>query len=847
MSFIVIFFFSTAKGSPNYQVTHNILTISGSGTITRDDVITRGSHKTIISAIIENGITIIEEAAFFESSNLENVTIPESINSIGGYAFKRCPKLIKFIVSPNNKLFSNDDQGALYKNNQSILIRAPMISNFEIPETVTTILNGCFSSSGTNLGDIVLPNKLTTLEYNSFNEGVFNSITFKSEPSLEIFVPNTAWYITCTRLMIPKSCITIDTVAFAYSTIKTIEFQEVSQLYELKSSSFAGITNLQSIELPDSLTIIGDSAFEACSSLKSVSIGKSCSTISETAFSRCTALASFSISEGNQNYSTYNGAIMDLQQTTFVFIPPGNSTISFPSTVTTVAETLLQSQKSLTTIDLSNNQNFDTEDGVLYSKGYQELIAICGGITNVSARTEVTKISNKAAQGCTNLVSFTFLSDTMCNAIGSYSFAQSGIQTFDVPNSITTIGAYAFYACKSIQEINISPDSELSTIGTYAFASSVIPKLYIPPKLSTLSQYVFHATKQLETIDTSNAKSLKTFDSYAFIQSGITEITIPSSLTNISESCFSDCTSLTSVTFLEDSQLKVIDTKAFNNCPFTSITLPSTVESLGTYVFSSCTQLTTINHSLKTIPAYTFEGCTSLTTFNVSISTQEIIANAFSKCTKLDSFTVENGNSNFMTLEGILYSSSQYQIVICPPARKSLYVPSNTTSMHSDSFSICTQLVKLSFMTCTQLSTFGENIFSNCAQLKDIYFPPGIKTIGAKCFKGCTSIKTIVLPPALESIKEEAFDSCSSLRTVIFCGITPVQGPESVFANCPHISFIQVTTEYNSSTFCQKEAIPKLTGNCVLKNAFYNTCEQNNVYLTTRHLSLFTFIILGSY
>ena len=151
MLFCIVFLFAFSKEEVIYKVTHDILTISGSGSITYQDVVAYGSQSTVISAIIEEGITAIEDKGFTSCSLLQNVSIPSSVVTIGSSPFHRCKSLTRIIVADNNTFFSNDEQGALYNKEKTILIRAPMNTSFQVPEKVTTIKSLCFSGSASNL------------------------------------------------------------------------------------------------------------------------------------------------------------------------------------------------------------------------------------------------------------------------------------------------------------------------------------------------------------------------------------------------------------------------------------------------------------------------------------------------------------------------------------------------------------------------------------------------------------------------------------------------------------------------------------------------------------------------
>ena len=312
-----------------------------------------GLGATILSVIIEEGITTIGDYAFSQSYKLKNATIPASVSTIENYAFHRCRSLTKIIVSPSNKEFSSDEQGALYNKDKTILIRAPMTKeNFYIPDGVVTISRGCFSSQNLSpLGDIVIPNSVSILEAGSLNEGNFASITFDDNPSLISFESFVAHYSYSLIFMIPKSCTIIKERAISNSYISQLIFQSESTLQEIAQNAFLSTSGLYNLTLPDSLFRIGSSAFEGSKNLTFVSIGSSCSFIADTAFSRCPLIISFSVSKENMFYSSFQDFVMNDNQKTFIFFPPGKETISFPSTVTTVGETLLQSQETLTSIE----------------------------------------------------------------------------------------------------------------------------------------------------------------------------------------------------------------------------------------------------------------------------------------------------------------------------------------------------------------------------------------------------------------------------------------------------------------------------------------------------------------
>lgn len=104
-----------------------------------------------------------------------------------------------------------------------------------------------------------------------------------------------SWNIQTVQL--PETVSEIGSFAFAYNTyLKSIDLP--SQLYSIEPSTFIYCKALESIVLPPSIRYIGNSAFSDCTELKEINIPASCTSIGDDAFTYCIKLSKLIIEDG---------------------------------------------------------------------------------------------------------------------------------------------------------------------------------------------------------------------------------------------------------------------------------------------------------------------------------------------------------------------------------------------------------------------------------------------------------------------------------------------------------------------------------------------------------------------
>ena len=668
---------------------------------------------------IPDSVTSIGERAFYNCSGLTSVMIPNSVTSIGEWAFRDCSG-IKSVTVPQYVL---DRHLSIFSSYQSI-------TNVAYSGVITNISASAFSGCS-GLTSVTIPDSVTNIGERAFyncsglaSVTIGNSVTSIGEWAFRDCSGLTGVTLPGDLLsdvgsvadLFPDSCTTIQSLTLTGKAI------------EISDHAFAGCEALKTISFPDDVVDFGDNDLRW--------------------------LAETKVADG---LYIQDGWVMG-------YVGQAPYELAIPAGVVGIAPYALSEQYDLEKVMLPA------------SLKYIGVKAFAGDtvLEDIVFPDSVVTIGDRAFEGCSYLADVTF------------------------GRGLKKLGTGAFSGCSRIGGVALPGAMEEIGINVFAGVSS-LTNVIIPAHLRTPGEIFPDCIGMITTVvvtEGSPAIRAEMFKGMA----QLTEIVVPGSVTNIGAAAFYGCLGLTQVD-LSSSSVVRLGSEAFRGCSqLNHVDLPSALENVGASAFYGCDSLgiVVLPSSVTNVASAAFYGCSGLTQVYLSSSAVERLGGeAFRGCSQLKYVDMpptlaDVGASAF-------YGCSSLMSVALPGGVTNIGAHAFASCSALEQVSIGPKVEVIgegAFRNCSQLRTvalpdgvtvLNQNVFNGCESLFSIRLPDGLERIRS-CSLAGTRIEDLVVPADVTIMEDNIFgngevESCRVTK-VYYLGNAP-ECSESLYSSTP--------------------------------------------------------------
>ena len=681
----------------------------------------------LMELALPSSVVKIGTWAFRGCSGLTEVEIPHGVKVIGGGVFSDCSSLTKITVDPGNENYVSQKGLLLTKDGKTLM--EGVNGTVVIPSSVTSIAYAAFAGRG-GLTQVTLPNGIRTID----------ALAFSDCDSL-------------TEVVIPSSVVNIGRLAFVRSGLTSISVEEGNEFYSSRNGmllSKDGTLLIQGVngevEFPPCVRMIGEMAFMECSGLTRLVIPDSVTNIASKAFAYYRGLTdawlprhlegkfSANVFEdcGNMTLHYYDRAYTVTFQTEEGVVeqrqcPAGASIGTLPPTPTHAGYAF---EGWWTAVDGEQvtGETVVTNDVTYYAKwrgtaavdDYTYTYSVLNGQAEIGSSNAWTTAVSPKPTG--HVVVPSSLGGFPVVGIGKRAFSSCFIlEGVTIPEGVTAIGEDAFAYCYKLEDVTI-PEGVVA-IGEYAFGHcSKLEGVTIPESVTSIGQFAFQWCGGLKSVHISDLakwcqikfgdRANPLYQAHELYLNGehVTKLVIPEGVTSIGSYAFAGCSGLTEVMF------------------------PNSVTNIGGVAFMDCSGLMelALPGSVVEIGTSAFRGCSGLTEVEIPHGVKAIGGGVFSDCSSLTKITVEPGNENYVSQNGLLLTKDGKTLK--EGVNGTVVIPSSVTRINNFAFS-------------------GRD------SLTQVTIPNGIREIGWFAFSGCDSLTKVVIPSSVVNIEPRAFVS----------------------------------------------------------------------------------------
>ena len=560
---------------------------------------------------------------------------------------------------------------------------------------------------------------------------------------------------------------------FAFSDSKIEQVKIPSGISKIEAGAFADSYSLRSINIPASVTYIGEDAFS----------NSKCERVDITdLYAWCNIYFENGYSSPLSGDLYVNGNLL----TDLVF-PDGSTNITYCA---------FQGCKSLINVTIPNSVTSIGAGAFMY----------CSSLKSISIPDGVTWIKDSTFDGCKSLTSI-IIPDSV-TTIGEEAFRGcEGLTSITLGDGVTLIQNGAFLGCSLLKSVHITDVAVWCRIKFEKWTSnplrgadlyvngSLLTDLTIPDGITQINNFAFQGCSSITNVIL--PYSVTAIGEEAFAHSSFTSMTIHQRITSIGDCAFKKC----------DGELiiksKIIETDYDDSYPQWisehrgKITIGDNISKIGSHALRDGSDtVIMIPENVTKISEYAFRYCTG-----------ELIINSPYISSSGDSDWIQGAAFTKITIGNNISSIGAYKFHGCKTV-ESVEIPNSVTTIGDSAFCDCTSLANVTIPN--SVATIGNSAFCNCTSLTNVIIPKGVTSIAGKLFYGCSSLANIIIPDSVTSIGDDAFYGCTSLVSVIIPDSVTSIG-KSTFYDCFRLAQI----------YCMSQTPPILESK-IIENDYIN-------------------------